>query len=134
MLSLNIKSGEYITIGDDVVVQIFRDGADARVEVKAPREMTILRGSLHERAGKKPDGLLSERPKGLAERTKNAKNMEKMMERRNLREAQRQQLLAIAGQMDRLSDTLGGTERETLKELALKLFQTVVGEETVLSK
>ena len=49
MLSLQLKDGEYITIGDDIVVQIFRDGPVNRVMVQAPRELTILRGEVQER-------------------------------------------------------------------------------------
>jgi len=113
------------------VVQVFRDGADARVEVKAPREMTILRGEVHERTGKKPDGLLKNRPKSLSEQTRNAKNVEKLAERKAFYEAQKQELLAIAGQMDRLSGMLSDAgEQAQLKELALKLFQTIIGEDT----
>lgn len=131
MLSLSIKSGEYITIGNDIVVQIFREGPDARVEVKAPRELTILRGEVHERTGEKPDGLLLRRPKSLSEQTRNAKRVEKLAEKKAFYEEQKQQLLAIAGQMDRMSETLDDAGKQAqLKELALKLFQTVIGEDT----
>ena len=41
MLALQLKSGEYLTIGDDVVVQIFQQpGSSFRVEIKAPREVS----------------------------------------------------------------------------------------------
>ena len=131
MLSLSIKSGEYFTIGNDIVVQIFRDGADARVEIKAPREMAILRGKLHERTNEKPDVLFEKRPKSLSERTRNAKRMEQFAEKKTSGETQKQQLLAIAGQLDRLSEVLGSAEEQAqLKELALKLFQTIIGEDT----
>lgn len=36
MLSLQLKSGEYLTIGDDIVVQVFEQGGTIRVAVKAP--------------------------------------------------------------------------------------------------
>ena len=131
MLSLSIKSGEYITIGNDIVVQIFREGPDAKVEVKAPRELTILRGEVHERSGEKPDGLLAKRPKSLSEQTRNAKRVEKLAEKKAFYEEQKQQLLAIAGQMDRLSEAMDDAGKQAqLKELALKLFQTVIGEDT----
>ena len=35
MLSLQLKSGEYLTIGDDIVVQVFEQGGTIRVAVKA---------------------------------------------------------------------------------------------------
>ena len=49
MLFLQMRSGEYLTIGDDIAVQVFRDGSERiRVAVKAPRELTVLRGELRE--------------------------------------------------------------------------------------
>lgn len=129
MLSLSIKSGDYITIGRDIVVQIFREGPDARVEIKAPRELTILRGEVHERTGEKPEGLLAKRPKSLSEQTRNTKRAERFAEKKACIEHQKQQLLAIAGHLDRLSENLSDAEeRRELQELTLKLVQTVSGE------
>ena len=82
MLSLRVKSGEYITIGNDIIVQIFREGTDARVEVKAPRELTILRGEVLERTEQKPDGLFAKRPKSSAHLARDAKNKEKLTARK----------------------------------------------------
>lgn len=130
MLSLSIKSGEYITIGNDIVVQIFREGPDARVEVKAPREMTILRSELHERTGEKPEGLLAKRPKSSSEYKRNAKRAEELVEKKAYFENQKQQLLSITGQLERLSETLSDSEEQKqLKDLTLKLFQTITGED-----
>ena len=67
MLSLQLKSGEYLTIGDDIVVQVFEQGGAIRVAVKAPRELPILRSEVHERDGERPDGLLRQRPKTKSE-------------------------------------------------------------------
>lgn len=59
MLFLQLNPGEYLTIGDDIAVQVFLDsGSRIRVAVNAPKEMTILRGEVRERMG-------GERPKGL---------------------------------------------------------------------
>ena len=55
MLSLNLKDGEYLTIGEDIVIQVFTNST-IRVAVQAPREMTVLRGAVLERNGKgRPD-------------------------------------------------------------------------------
>ena len=55
MLSLQLKSGEYLTIGDEIAVQIFEEsGSTFRVAVKAPREIPILRGEVLERTGERP--------------------------------------------------------------------------------
>ena len=78
MLSLQLKSGEYLTIGDDIVVQVFEQGGTIRVAVKAPRELPILRGEVHERDGQRPDGLLRQRPKTPSERVRNARRMEEL--------------------------------------------------------
>ena len=78
MLSLQLKSGEYLTIGDDIVVQVFEQGGTIRVAVKAPRELPILRGEVRERDGQRPDGLLRQRPKAPSERVRNARRMEEL--------------------------------------------------------
>ena len=44
MLSLQMKSGDYVTIGNQVVVQVFKEsGPQFRVSIKAPREVPIVR-------------------------------------------------------------------------------------------
>ena len=78
MLSLQLKSGEYLTIGNDIVVQVFDQGGAIRVAVKAPRELSILRGEVHERDGERPGGLLRQRPKTPSERVRNARHMEEL--------------------------------------------------------
>ncbi len=46
MKSLHLKSGDCITIGDDISVQVFQEsGADFRVMVTAPRMPAVKRGS-----------------------------------------------------------------------------------------
>lgn len=63
MLFLQLKSGEYLTIGEDIAVQVFQETGDRiRVAVSAPRDLTILRGEVRERNGaQRPEGLLSGR-------------------------------------------------------------------------
>ena len=60
MLFLQLKSGEYLTIGENITVQVFRDAGDRiRVAVKAPKDIAILRGEVRERNGTgRPDGLI----------------------------------------------------------------------------
>lgn len=50
MLSLQLNNGEYLTIGEDIVIQVFTNSA-IRVSVKAPKDLTILRGEVLERNG-----------------------------------------------------------------------------------
>lgn len=60
MLSLHLKTGDYMTIGEDVVVQLDRISGDrCKLMVQAPRDMTILRGQVLERTGgERPDCVL----------------------------------------------------------------------------
>ena len=57
MLSLNLKPGEYMTVGGNVVVQLDRINGDrCKLLVDAPKELTILRGEVLERTGgQRPD-------------------------------------------------------------------------------
>ncbi len=59
MLSMQMKSGDYVTIGNNVVVQVFKEsGPQFRISIKAPREVPIVRGKVLEREGnKRPEGL-----------------------------------------------------------------------------
>ena len=63
MLSLQLKDGDYMTIGDDVVVQLYRVmGNRCKLVVHAPREIPIVRGNVLERNG-------GERPECVFEAT-----------------------------------------------------------------
>ena len=120
MLSLQLKSGEYITIGDDIVVQIFEQpGSSFRVAVKAPRELTILRGEVHERSGDRPDGLHKRRPQSPSERNYNRKHREEWEEKRTAKQDVLRELTTITADMDGLSDAaLRARLRDLRAELA----------------
>lgn len=52
MLSLQLKPGDYMTIGEDVVVQLDRISGDrCKLMIEAPRDKAILRGEVLERTG-----------------------------------------------------------------------------------
>lgn len=52
MLCLNLSPGEYLTIGENVVVQMDRISGDrCKLLIQAPREISVLRGSVLERNG-----------------------------------------------------------------------------------
>lgn len=59
MLFLQLNPGEYLTIGEDIAIQVFQDsGSKIRVGVSAPRDLPVLRGEVRERAGgPRPEGL-----------------------------------------------------------------------------
>ena len=66
MLKLSLTPGEYLTIGDNVVVQLYRS-TDGRsyLAIDAPREIPVVRGSVLEReGGQRPARLLDVQPKG----------------------------------------------------------------------
>ena len=68
MLSLQLRDGDYLTIGDDIVVQVFTNSS-IRVHVQAPKDMTILRGELLERSGEERPQCLSD-PQALGKKAK----------------------------------------------------------------
>ena len=54
MLVLGVRSGEYITIGQDIVIQVVKAGEVTRLAVQAPRECPVVRGKLVESSGGGP--------------------------------------------------------------------------------
>ena len=52
MLFLQLKTGEYMTIGDNVIVQMNDvSGNRCKLMIEAPREVPVVRGEVLERAG-----------------------------------------------------------------------------------
>ena len=60
MLFLQLKTGEYMTIGGDVIVQLNDvSGNRCKLMIEAPREVPVMRGELLERAGaERPECVL----------------------------------------------------------------------------
>ncbi len=96
MLSLNMKSGDYLTIDSNIVVQVFKGtGPALRVAVKAPKEIPIVRGAVLEREGEqRPEGLLDKRPQSPSDQLHSAKRLEKL----NKLKAQREREEALRKQ------------------------------------
>ena len=63
MLCLNLSTGEYMTIGENVVVQVDRIlGDSCKLMIQAPREIPIVRGEVLERTGgQRPDCVVDTR-------------------------------------------------------------------------
>ena len=95
MLSLQLKSGEYLSIGDNIVVQVFRDGsAGVKVMVDAPRALPILRGEVLERSGQRPGAVKAGKPpssKSPSDLRHNARRLEQWADRKERRAAQDRQ-------------------------------------------
>ena len=122
MLSLNVKDGEYITIGDDVVVQAFRFGTQTQVLVDAPREKVILRGKVRERTGDhKPDSLINGTRK--QPRPSDRRHAEIWQEKQARRQENRESAQAALSEINAMLAALGDTPesawlRERMERIA----------------
>ncbi len=64
MLSLGLKQGEYLTIGDNVVVQLDRIAGDrCKLVIEAPRQIPVVRGTVLEREGGERPGCVFDAPR-----------------------------------------------------------------------
>ena len=54
MLALTVREGDYVTIGDDVVVQVLKTGDVFRIAIEAPKSMDIRRAKVQEAMGEVP--------------------------------------------------------------------------------
>ena len=48
MLALTVREGDYVTIGDDIVVQVLKTGDVFRIAIEAPKSMDIRRAKVQE--------------------------------------------------------------------------------------
>ena len=128
MISLQLKSGEYVTIGDDIAVQVFeQSGSYFRLSIKAPREIPILRGEVHERTAQRPDGLHSRRPKSPSERRYDARHLEESIKKKEARAekeaALAKALLEVADGLDSLAEKYAQPElRDEVSSLRARLL------------
>ena len=123
MLSLQLKSGDYFTIGEDIAVQVFQQhGSTFQVKVKAPREIPIARGEVLERdGGQRPEGLRDRKTQQIH----NARQLEVLSKRKDAQTAAVQKLRAA---LDRAAG-LGQPGLEA--ELSLLREQVRLVEETL---
>ena len=64
MLCLNLNQGEYLTIGEDVVVQLNGIAGDrCKLVIQAPREIPVVRGKVLERNGGQRPGCVFDAPR-----------------------------------------------------------------------
>ena len=54
MLALTVREGDYVTIGEDVVVQVLKTGDVFRIAIDAPKSMDIRRSKVQEAMGDVP--------------------------------------------------------------------------------
>ena len=63
MLSLQLRTGEYLTIGDNIVVQLGdASSSQCKLMIDAPREIPVVRGEVLERSGaQRPECVMGPR-------------------------------------------------------------------------
>jgi len=144
MLSLQLKSGDYFTIGDNITVQVLkRSSSLVRVIVEAPREIPVLRGKVHERTEERPEWLREKPPKSPSERKYDAKHFEEWTKKKELREQERQreseekafvlrELIDITDRIDEIIAAHGtGNIQDKLTDLRSRLADLEDGQNTV---
>jgi len=119
MLCLSLAPGEYLTIGDNVVVLLDRFSGDhCRLKVEAPREISILRGEVLERTGGKRPACIDDAPRW--HRQSIAWNRSK-----------EQALKAMRALLDQMDDASGDVQ--FLRRQLNHMFPPVQDEQTVSS-
>ncbi len=64
MLVVSMSPGDYLTIGENVVLQMDRvTGSHCKVTVDAPREIPVVRGAVRERAGAERPAAVFDKPR-----------------------------------------------------------------------
>lgn len=134
MLLLNLKSGEYLTIGEDIYIQFFKHSSSVfRAAIHAPKNVAVLRGEVYERTGEKPDGLYDKLSKSPSERRYDARHYAEWIKKVEVRENERrqtseekaavlQELSDLAVHMNELIASQGSIAvREKLTHLCSKL-------------
>lgn len=132
MLSLQMRSGEYLTIGEDVVIQVFKGtGSQFRVSVKAPRQVPVLRGEVRERKGDaRPNGLLDHPPKkSPAAQAHAARQLEKLAQRTDARQKAAQTRADAISQMRAILSTL--PDQPAKEALAVQLDRLEASDDSV---
>lgn len=127
MLSLQMKSGDYVTIGNQVVVQVFKEsGPQFRISIKAPKEISIVRGKVLERDGEqRPEGLLDRKPKrSPSDKQHYAQYLQKVKKRQD---AYRSGQEICAGVLHQLGEILDNP-KHTLRRRELELVRTQIRE------
>ena len=123
MLSLQMKSGEYVTIGEDVVVQVFREsGPQVRISIKAPKEIPIVRGAVLEQAGKKrPGGLHNRAPKKCpSDQIHSARRLEEFAKKQEAKQKELETRMNAIAEMDRILSNMDQEQAE-IKYLRFQL-------------
>ena len=60
MLTLGVKDGEYIVIGDNIVVQMTKIDNGIRLNIDAPKDVSIRRAAIYEKDNPTPACIIRE--------------------------------------------------------------------------
>lgn len=63
MLSLGRNPGEYVVIGNDIVVEVVSVGGMLRLAIDAPKDVKIIRGEIYEKDHPAPEAVARTREK-----------------------------------------------------------------------
>lgn len=64
MLMLGVKPGDYIVIGDSIVIQAVEMENQIRLGIEAPRDVSVQRGAVYEQNNPAPVCIQKARKKG----------------------------------------------------------------------
>ncbi|WP_300685612.1 carbon storage regulator [Acutalibacter sp. 1XD8-36] len=82
MLTLRLKPGEYLVIGEDITIQVFEKKRNyLEVAVEAPKDISVLRGEVYEQNNPRPPFLRENRSQTLCERNANIRRRETLARR-----------------------------------------------------
>ena len=70
MLSLGRNPGEYVMIGDDIVIQVVSIDGELRLAIDAPKTLPIQRGEIYEQSHEMPKCIRGKHLKNRKNRTK----------------------------------------------------------------
>lgn len=70
MLTLGLRSGEYIVIGDNIVIKAVQVDNQVQLAIEAPRDMTILREAVYEQTHPTPECIVRLQERDRKKRSK----------------------------------------------------------------
>ncbi len=64
MLCLSLRAGDYLTIGENVILQLDQmSGERCKLVIEAPKEISVLRGAVRERKGEERPECIIDKPR-----------------------------------------------------------------------
>ena len=70
MLTLGLRSGEYIVIGDNIVIKAVQVDNQVQLAIEAPRDMAILREAVYEQTHPTPECIVRLQERDRKKRSK----------------------------------------------------------------